>query len=179
MDEFPEFDKRVLESLRQPMEDRTVHISRARGSLQFPAQFLLVAAMNPCPCGNLGALHKTCSCTPGQLAHYARKVSGPIMDRIDLWMTVEHIDYQKLSGGDFPQESSQLIQSRVISARKIQQARFGTTKVLNAHMHARDIEKIHLSPEVKKLLHDSAEKFKLSPRAYHRMIKIARTIARS
>ncbi len=177
MDEFPEFDKRVLESLRQPMEDRTVHISRAKGSLQFPAQFLLVAAMNPCPCGNLGALHKKCSCTPGQLAHYARKISGPIIDRIDIWTTVEHIDYTKLSNADIHQESSEVIQRRVAMARLKQQTRFGTTRRLNAHMHVRDIEKLYLSQEVKNLLNQSAETLKLSPRAYHRIIKIARTIA--
>ena len=177
MDEFPEFDKRVLESLRQPMEDRTVHISRAKGSLQFPAQFLLVAAMNPCPCGNLGALHKKCTCSPGQLAHYARRISGPIIDRIDIWTIVEHIDYQKLSEGSINQETTQQIHARIIQARKVQATRFGTTRILNAHMHARDIEKIHLSPTVRKLLNDSAETLKLSPRAYHRMIKIARTIA--
>lgn len=177
MDEFPEFDKRVLESLRQPLEDRTVHISRAKGSLQFPAQFLLVAAMNPCPCGNLGALHKKCTCTPGQLAHYAHKISGPIIDRIDIWTIVEHIDYQKLSEESTQQETTQQIHARIIKARKIQADRFGNTRMLNAHMHARDIEKIHLSPQVRKLLNDSAETLKLSPRAYHRMIKIAQTIA--
>ncbi len=177
MDEFPEFDKRVLESLRQPMEDRMVHISRAKGSLQFPAQFLLVAAMNPCPCGNLGALHKKCTCTPGQLAHYARKISGPIIDRIDIWTIVEHIDYQKLSETSINQETSAHIHERIINARKIQEKRFGNTRMLNAHMHARDIEKIHLSPTARKLLNDGAETLKLSPRAYHRMIKIARTIA--
>jgi magnesium chelatase family protein len=177
MDEFPEFDKRVLESLRQPMEDRTVHISRAKGSLQFPAQFLLVAAMNPCPCGNLGALHKKCTCTPGQLTQYARKISGPIIDRIDIWTIVEHIDYQKLSGNSQYQESSEKVALRIVEARKIQEKRFGNSRQLNAHMHARDIEKIYLSPEVKKVLNESAEALKLSPRAYHRMIKIARTIA--
>ncbi len=177
MDEFPEFDKKVLESLRQPLEDRTVHISRAKGSLQFPAQFLLVAAMNPCPCGNLGALHKKCTCTPGQLAQYAHKISGPIIDRIDIWTIVEHIDYQKLSEESVHQETTAQIHKRIIQARKIQECRFGNTRMLNAHMHARDIEKIYLSPQVRKLLNDSAETLKLSPRAYHRMIKIARTIA--
>ena len=125
MDEFPEFDKKVLESLRQPLEDRTVHISRARGTIQFPAQFILIAAMNPCPCGNLGALHKQCTCTPGQLIHYARKLSGPIIDRIDIWTTVEHIDYQKLSDTQFNKETSLEVAKRIISARRIQEQRFG------------------------------------------------------
>ncbi len=177
MDEFPEFDKRVLESLRQPLEDRTVHISRAKGSLQFPAQFLLIAAMNPCPCGNRGALYKKCTCTPGQLAYYARKLSGPIIDRIDIWTIVEHIDYKKLAGIPVIQEHSDAIRARILKARKIQALRFGNSRKLNAHMHVRDIEKIKLSTEVLTLLNENAEALKLSPRAYYRMIKIARTIA--
>lgn len=177
MDEFPEFDKKVLESLRQPLEERTVHISRAKGTLQFPAQFLLVAAMNPCPCGNQGALHKKCTCTPLQLAQYSRKLSGPIVDRIDLWTTVEHIDYTKLARNQSPEESSADIRERIICARNKQYERFGTLRKLNAHMHARDIEKINLAPDVVTILNESAELFKLSPRAYHRMIKLARTIA--
>jgi magnesium chelatase family protein len=177
MDEFPEFDKRVLESLRQPLEDRMVHISRAKGSLQFPAQFLLVAAMNPCPCGNLGALHKKCSCTPGQLAQYARKISGPIIDRIDIWTIVEHVDYHKLSDNTLNTETSDDIHERILRARRVQEIRFGTTRRLNAHMNIKDIEQLKLSREVKDLLNKSAETLNLSPRAYHRMIKIARTIA--
>lgn len=175
LDEFPEFDKRVIESLRQPMEDRIVNISRAKGSATFPAQFCLVAAMNPCPCGNFGAKYKKCICTPSDLARYSRKVSGPIMDRIDIWMTVEHIDYDKLSENKYG-ETSDIIRVRVAHAREIQKTRFMGTK-LNAHMHARDIEKLSISTEVKQLLNNSAATLKLSPRAYHRMIKLARTIA--
>jgi len=175
LDEFPEFDKRVIESLRQPMEDRVVNISRAKGSATFPAQFCLVAAMNPCPCGNFGAKHKKCICTPSDLARYSRKVSGPIVDRIDIWMTVEHIDYDKLSENKYG-ETSDIIRARVATAREMQRKRFDGTK-LNAHMHARDIEKLGISDEVKKLLNDSSQALKLSPRAYHRMIKLARTIA--
>ncbi len=177
LDEFPEFDSRVIESLRQPIEDRVVNIARARGSATFPAQFMLVAAMNPCPCGNQGAKHKRCICTPSDLARYARKVSGPIVDRIDLWMTVEHIDYDKLSDHSKYGESSDVVRARVADARTAQAKRFNSATKLNAHMHARDIEKLNLSDEVKKLLNDSANTLKLSPRAYHRMIKLARTIA--
>jgi magnesium chelatase family protein len=176
MDEFPEFDKRVIESLRQPIEDRIVHIARARGVASFPAGFTLVAAMNPCPCGNFGSFHKACICTPHDVARYRRRISGPIIDRIDLWMTVEHIDYEKLSGKN-PSEATHIILGRVLAARNTQQQRFGTATKLNSHMTARDIEEVYLSSEVRTLLAESASALKLSPRAYHRMIKLARTIA--
>ena len=176
MDEFPEFDKRVIESLRQPIEDRVVHISRARGTASFPAGFTLVAAMNPCPCGNFGSMHKPCICTPNDLARYRRKISGPILDRIDLWITVEHIDYEKLGDTTSYRDTTATIRTRVQIARNAQQKRLGSSR-LNSHMHARDIEKLHLSSEVKKVLSESSQALKLSPRAYHRMIKLARTIA--
>jgi magnesium chelatase family protein len=177
MDEFPEFDKRVIESLRQPIEERTVSISRARGTARFPAGFILVAAMNPCPCGNFGALHKPCICTPNDLARYRRKISGPILDRIDIWMTVEHIHYEKLSMQGTLSESTEEIKKRVLIAREAQLKRFNAASKLNSHMHARDVEKLFLSTAVKKILNESSEALKLSPRAYHRMIKLARTIA--
>lgn len=177
MDEFPEFDNYVLESLRQPLEDRMIHIARAKGSVEFPAQFILVASMNPCPCGNLGALYKTCTCSQGQLAAYARKLSGPIVDRIDIWTTVEHIDYEKLSDYKTMSESSRDIQTRIAQARKRQGDRYGTSRKLNAHMHVRDIQALRLDTEVTNLLNTHASKLKLSPRSYHRIIKIARTIA--
>jgi magnesium chelatase family protein len=116
LDEFPEFETRVLESLRQPLEDRIVNISRARGTATFPSQFILVAAMNPCPCGNSGSLHKKCICTQNDIARYGRKISGPIMDRIDLWIPVEHIDYEKL-GNIHDAEKSEHIKERVKQAR--------------------------------------------------------------
>ncbi len=176
MDEFPEFDKRVIESLRQPIEDRIVHIARARGVASFPAGFTLVAAMNPCPCGNFGSLHKPCTCTPHDVARYRRRISGPIVDRIDLWMTVEHIDYEKLSSGTAA-EPSNIIRRRIIAARERQARRFGNRTMLNSHMTARHLEDLSLSSEVRTLLQESAKTLKLSPRAYHRMIKLARTIA--
>lgn len=176
LDEFPEFDKQVIESLRQPLEDRVVHISRAKGTATFPAQFILLAAMNPCPCGNLGSLYKSCVCNPYDIARYQKKISGPILDRIDITTTVEHIDYEKLSTLH-RSEPSREIYTRVAKARARQQKRFGTPLKLNAHMNARDIEALRLSPEVLSLLRESSAFYKLSPRAYHRMIKIARTIA--
>jgi magnesium chelatase family protein len=177
MDEFPEFDTRVIESLRQPIEDKLVNIARARGSATFPARFTLLAAMNPCPCGNKGALHKQCVCSPHELIRYRKKLSGPIMDRIDIWLNVEHIDYDKLGAEDTSAEHSSDIAKRVRDVRTIQAMRFGSTAKLNAHMTASDIAEQYLSPQVTSILNESATKLKLSPRAYHRIIKLARTIA--
>lgn len=177
LDEFPEFDMRVLESLRQPLEDRVVTISRARGTATFPASFMLVAAMNPCPCGNIGSKHKTCRCNPGHLARYGRKLSGPIMDRIDIHVTVEHVDYEKLSETTPSGETSEEIRTRVNNARERQKNRMGDAQKLNAHLTARNLAAQPLLPEVSKLLNESAAKLSLSPRAYHRTIKLARTIA--
>jgi magnesium chelatase family protein len=180
LDEFPEFEKRVIESLRQPLEDNIVSISRARGSAIFPSNFILVAAMNPCPCGNSGSKTKACICRPSDLDRYKRKLSGPIMDRIDIWVSVGNVDYKKLSG-EGSGESSEKIKSRVQKAREIQKNRF--TKLnrnisTNSEMNVKDLSSIvKLEKEVRDLLDDSAERLGLSARAYHRVIKIARTIA--
>jgi magnesium chelatase family protein len=176
LDEFPEFETRVLESLRQPLEDRVVNISRAKGNATFPSQFILIAAMNPCPCGNSGSLHKKCICTQNDVARYGRKISGPIMDRIDLWIPVEHIDYDKL-GNQHNAEKSSEIKTRVKNAREKQHERFGTYKNLNAHMQSKDVERLLITDTARQTLNKSAQMMKLSPRAYHRMIKLARTIA--
>ncbi len=180
LDEFPEFEKRVIESLRQPLEDGIVCISRAKGSATFPSNFILIAAMNPCPCGNYGSKQKECICRPSDLSRYQRKLSGPIMDRIDMWVSVGAIDYQKLGDGGEGEASSE-IKNRVGDARKIQAKRFEGRKKLirkNSEMGVKDLtELVPLSIEVKTLLNQSAEKLKLSARAYHRVIKLARTIA--
>ena len=176
LDEFPEFETRVLESMRQPLEDRIVNISRAKGTATFPSQFILVAAMNPCPCGNAGSLNKKCICTQNDIARYSRKISGPIMDRIDLWIPVEHIDYEKL-GNSHNAEKSEAIKERVKNSRDRQYHRFNTYQKLNAHMQSRDVEELVITPEAKQTLNKSAHIMKLSPRAYHRVIKLARTIA--
>ncbi|MFA7285968.1 MAG: YifB family Mg chelatase-like AAA ATPase [Candidatus Paceibacterota bacterium] len=180
LDEFPEFEKRVIESLRQPLEDNIVSISRARGSAIFPSNFILVAAMNPCPCGNAGSKNKVCICKPMDLDRYKRKLSGPIMDRIDIWVSVGNIDYKKLAGGG-DGESSEVIKERVKTARRIQKERFEKfNRKLNSNseMNVKDLSNmISLSPEVRDLLDSSAESLSLSARAYHRVIKIARTIA--
>jgi magnesium chelatase family protein len=176
LDEFPEFETRVLESLRQPLEDRIVNISRAKGTATFPSQFILVAAMNPCPCGNSGSLHKKCICTQNDIARYSRKISGPIMDRIDLWIPVEHIDYEKL-GNSHHAEKSDIIKNRVKQTRDKQFKRFNTYQKLNAHMQSKDVEQLEINDNARQTLNKSAQMMKLSPRAYHRVIKLARTIA--
>ncbi len=180
LDEFPEFDKRVLESLRQPLEDHIVTVSRARGTVEFPAKCILIAAMNPCPCGFYGAVHKTCRCTAHDIARYQKKISGPIVDRIDLWLPVEHIEYEDLSNKERHEESSDTVRERVQSAREFQKARFdelGQSCSMNSGMSARDVQDILLEDTVLELLNQSARQLKLSPRAYHRVLKLARTIA--
>jgi len=180
LDEFPEFEKRVLESLRQPLEDNIVCISRAKGSAIFPSNFILVAAMNPCPCGNAGNKQKACICKTFDLDRYKRKLSGPIMDRIDIWVSVGNVDYKKL-GEEGNGEKSIYIKDRVKNARKIQKERFSKnnrTIQTNSEMNVKDLSNIvKLSDEVRNLLDNSAEQLSLSARAYHRVIKIARTIA--
>ena len=180
LDEFPEFEKRVIESLRQPLEDNMVSISRAKGSATFPSNFILVAAMNPCPCGNLGSKKKECICRPSDLDRYKRKLSGPIMDRIDLWVSVGNIDYKKLRE-EGKEEKSINIKNRVQSARAVQRKRFSTFKrdiEMNSEMGVKDLSNIvELNDDVRDMLDKSAESLALSARAYHRVIKIARTIA--
>lgn len=171
MDEFPEFEKQVLESLRQPLEDRMVNIARASGTATFPTEFILVAAMNPPPP----------DATQFEIARHKKKISGPIIDRIDIWFPVEHIDYEKLSDKDFPRgETTDIIRARIIQARSLQKIRFHNTSrkiKLNAQMNVQDLEKLDISDEVTQILNTSAKKLNLSPRSYHRMIKLARTIA--
>lgn len=181
LDEFPEFEKRVLESLRQPLEDNIVSISRARGSAIFPSNFILVAAMNPCPCGNKGNKQKNCICKQGDLERYKRKLSGPIMDRIDIWVTVGNVDYEKLSSSIQEGEKTKTIKDRVRAARDIQIKRFkNSARKINTNSEINVKELAIYAPldeETKKLLNQSAERLQLSARAYHRTIKLARTIA--
>ena len=181
LDEFPEFEKRVLESLRQPLEDNIVSISRARGSAIFPSNFILVAAMNPCPCGNKGNKQKACICKQGDLDRYKRKLSGPIMDRIDIWVNVQNVDYEKLSSVVQEGEKTNTIKQRVKNARDIQLKRYKSSprKIsTNSEMNVKELNiYAPLDEETKKLLNQSAERLQLSARAYHRTIKLARTIA--
>lgn len=180
MDEFPEFDRRVIESLRQPLEDRVISVSRAKGTAHFPASVLLVAAMNPCPCGNFGFRGKLCICTPSALSRYRRKMSGPIMDRIDIWLEVDRVLPRDLSG-DSEGDKSEVFRTRVEKARAVQKERFNTkgkNMLRNSEMSARDLVTfINLDKEPRRTLDLAAERLGFSPRVYHRMIKVARTIA--
>lgn len=179
LDEFPEFDRRVIESLRQPLEDRVVSIARAKGSALFPAQFLLIAAMNPCPCGNFGFKGKPCTCGPHEIQKYKKKLSGPLVERIDIWLTVERIPHDALSGENIHGERSEIIRTRVEGAREIQKARLKETrKKTNAEMSAKDLALyLVVNDDAKQTMNDSAHKLNLSPRVYHKVLKVARTIA--
>src|SRR5512143_272375 len=138
LDEFPEFGTRVLEVMRQPMEDKVVTISRAKGSLTFSANFQLVAAMNPCPCGYYGDSQKACSCAPALVTKYQKRISGPLLDRIDIHIEVPRVDYEKLSG-DRMGESSESIRARVQAARDIQRARFTDRSITQSPNHPIDV----------------------------------------
>ena len=178
MDEFPEFNSRVINALRQPLEDQCITVSRARSSVVFPSNFILIASMNPCPCGFIGSLHKECTCTSGAIQNYQRKISGPIIDRIDMWIEVSEVAYEKM-GAKNKGEKSEEIQKRIKEVRRIQKERFYKNNIsLNSRMTSKDIsEYCLLSIECRKVLDTYAEKLSLSPRVYHRIIKLARTIA--
>jgi len=179
LDEFPEFDRRVIESLREPLEEGHIRITRTKGHDTFPARFILLAAMNPCPCGKYGSEDR-CTCMPGTLASYTRKVSGPIMDRIELWVKVSHMSHDKLAEASTG-ESTKDVRARITIARSIQKVRFANHArkiTTNSEMRADDIEVfIKLTPKLRTLFNTSAERLKLSPRAHHKTIKVARTIA--
>lgn len=179
LDEFPEFDRRVIESLREPLEEGRIRIARSKGHDTFPARFILLAAMNPCPCGKYGS-EERCTCMPGTLASYQRKLSGPIIDRIDLWVKVSKINHDKLS--DIKKgEDTGSVRKRIVSARTQQSKRFEKHPhriTTNSEMRAEDVDDfIVLSPKVRAVFNASATRLKLSPRAYHKTLKVARTIA--
>jgi magnesium chelatase family protein len=181
LDEFPEFGTRVLEVMRQPMEDKVVTISRAKGSLTFSANFQLIAAMNPCPCGYFGDSLKPCTCAPMVVTKYQKRISGPLLDRIDIHIEVPRVDYEKLSGNRVS-ESSESIRSRVQAARDIQNKRFSYGKatdiVCNADMRIGEVRKFcQLQDEGQNLMRAAMSQLQLSARAYHRILKLARTIA--
>jgi len=176
LDEFPEFHRDVLESLRQPIEEGEITILRAKHSLTFPARFTLVAATNPCPCGYFGDSEKKCSCTPSQIQMYRRKLSGPLMDRIDLFINVPQLKYEKLVAPD-EENFSQKIRQRVEKAREIQRERFSTNKT-NSEMEIPQIKKhCQIDNQSGNLLRKYVDSGKLSARGYHRVLKLARTIA--
>lgn len=179
LDEFPEFPRHVLEALRQPMEDGVVTISRAKGSVTYPAKFLLVAASNPCPCGYFGDPKRACSCLPGMIVRYQKRISGPILDRIDIHIDVPSVETQKLVDDKSRRESSKQIQRRVQTARELQIKRFKNTQIkCNAEMGTRDVKKFcSLSDECRGVLTSAVATMGLTARSYFKVIKIARTIA--
>jgi magnesium chelatase family protein len=180
LDELPEFDRSVLEVLRQPMEDKQVTISRAASSLTFPASFTLVASMNPCPCGYFGS-QRGCKCSPIQIQRYVGKISGPLMDRIDIHVDVPAVKFNELRGGNGvpASDSSETIRGRVITARERQLRRFNGEGVFsNSAMSSRQIRKFcPLDAESESLLEKAMQRQGLSARAHDRILKVARTIA--
>jgi magnesium chelatase family protein len=179
LDEFAEFRRDALEVLRQPLEDKCVTVSRAKSSLNFPASFMLVAAMNPCPCGNLGHKEKQCVCNLNQIQKYRNKISGPLVDRIDIHIEVPALKVSELTETTIAAESSVKIKERVCKARKIQFERFQNTKIhSNSQMGVKEIKKYCvLDAQAKNILKNAIEKLGLSARAYDRILKVARTIA--
>lgn len=178
LDELPEYKRSTLESLRQPLEDKVITVTRAGNASTFPADFILCASMNPCPCGNYGSAYLRCSCTPAQIHNYRSKISGPLLDRIDLQVEVDGVKYDELVS-DGAEESSAEVKARVERARRIQRERLvGDNMSLNAQMGERQIKKhCKLSRECEELLRGAFESLHLSARARSRIIKVARTIA--
>jgi magnesium chelatase family protein len=178
MDEFPEFARMVIESLRQPLEDGIVTVSRAERSITFPARFMLVASKNPCPCGFASDPEKQCICLPAQLAKYQKKMSGPLLDRIDLHIEVPRVPIDLLSSGA-KAEASSIIRERVMLARERQQERFKEMAIeTNSEMTSEQVRTFcPLEPKALECLRTATARFHLSPRAYYRIIKVARTLA--
>jgi len=178
LDEFPEFGTRVLEVMRQPMEDKQVTISRAQGSLTFPANFQLIAAMNPCPCGYYGDPVKECTCSNSMITRYQKRISGPMMDRIDIHIEVPRVDYEKLSDDRLGEPSAD-VQARVEAARERQLVRFSDDDLVsNAEMGPGEVRKYcRLDETCNALMRNAMRQLQLSARAYHRVLKLSRTIA--
>lgn len=179
LDEFPEFHHDLLESLRQPLEDGIVTVSRAKGSFIYPARFMLVAAMNPCPCGYAGHPLKPCVCSSNQISKYQRRISGPLLDRIDLHVEVPQLKYDKLASEKVAEDSAS-IRQRVEIAREIQRKRFASTDSgqINSEMNIPQIKKYcKIDSAGENLLRNAVDKMNLSARGYHRILKLARTIA--
>lgn len=183
LDEFPEFERETIEALRQPLEDGEVTVTRAKGSVKYPAQIMLVAALNPCPCGYRGSKVKECICKPTDLERYKRKISGPIIDRIDLWVEVSHISHEEFKKKNTPSPSLKKEgdtrevnpKKQILAARNLQEKRH--KHKLNAHIKNKDLEKMEIEDKAEDLWIDLAKKFSLSPRSMQRVKKVARTIA--
>lgn len=176
-DELPEFSRMTLEALRQPLEDRTITIARAKDSVEYPANFILVATANPCPCGYYGT-KKECNCLPYQIQRYQQRLSGPIMDRIDLYANVSDVEHSKLITTVPSKNYDEDIRKRIAKARQLQNKRYGVSTTLNSSMSNNHIKKLAmLEPAAKTLLDTAAERLNISARSYMRTIKVARTIA--
>lgn len=178
LDEFPEFSHMALESLRQPVEDKVVTISRAQGSVTFPSNFMLVAAMNPCPCGYYGDSVKECRCSANEISRYQKRISGPLLDRIDIFVEVPRVEYEKLTD-DSLGESSAKAQARIETARQIQQRRFHEARIAcNTEMTPIEVKEFcQVEPQAQSLLRMAMKQLQLTARGFHRILKLARTIA--
>jgi len=178
LDELPEFGHSLLETLRQPLEDKVITISRAQGSVSFPANFMLVGAMNPCPCGYYGDPFRQCTCPSSVVSRYQRRISGPFIDRVDIFVEVPHIDYEKLADDRLGEESGK-VRARVIAARSLQRERFhGTGLTSNAEMTPAEVRDFcQVEESAQSLLKAAMKQLYLSARAFHRILKLARTIA--
>lgn len=179
LDELPEFQRSVLEVMRQPMEDREVTISRAKHSVTYPASFMLFASMNPCPCGYHNHPTRECTCGPGQVDRYLNKISGPLLDRIDLHVEVTPVEFREISN-DSPAERSEVVRERVLNARRIQQLRFSNESGLhcNAEMGSKLLRSVcQLDESSRAMLESAMKRMNLSARAYDRILKVSRTIA--
>ena len=179
LDELPEYKRSVLEVMRQPLEDRCVTISRAKFTVEYPASFMLISSMNPCPCGYYNHPEKDCVCAPGVVQNYLNKISGPLLDRIDIHIEVIPVKFDELSSETI-EEKSEIVRERVIKARNIQEKRFDSTKEVhcNAQMESKQLREVcRISPEGTALLKTAMDKLGLSARAYDRILKVSRTIA--
>ncbi|MDA2936611.1 ATP-binding protein, partial [Patescibacteria group bacterium AH-259-L05] len=178
LDELTHFGRMVLESLRQPLEDGHISVSRARGTVSYPAKFILIASMNPCPCGYYGDTEHECTCGSGDIIRYRKKISGPLLDRIDLHVSVPRVKIDRLMSEKVA-EGSDEIQKRVETARKAQTKRFKKLKIMtNAEISVPNMNKFcAVDTQGENLLKNALQKFMLSARAYHRILKVARTIA--
>lgn len=176
-DELPEFSRVTIEALRQPLEDKTITVSRARETAEYPANFIFIATANPCPCGYYGTT-KSCECSAHQINQYRRKLSGPLLDRIDICVTVDTVDHEKLLATPNGQKTVATVKERVAKAREQQAKRYGTSSKLNADMTNQDLKRYaQLSPEAKQLFDLASQRLNLSARGYMRSLKVARTIA--
>ncbi|MFH1456865.1 MAG: YifB family Mg chelatase-like AAA ATPase [Patescibacteria group bacterium] len=178
LDEFPEFPRQILENLRQPLEDGVISISRVQGTLSFPAKFILMAAMNPCPCGYLTDPQKNCTCTQTQILNYQKKISGPLLDRIDLHIEVPRVEFEKLTNNT-QSEGSKSIRERVQQARNYQLERLKQEKIItNAEMSSEQVKKYcPIDAPIKQILRGAVDTLHLSARSYFKILKLARTIA--